>query len=136
MDIEKRCTKCGVQRKYKPRIRYCREVKMKGGYWCYGKLEVVQVEQKPGTRRPQDVAQRKLQLTERAIDEVNDLMFSLAARIGRLTKRSKVLSAKARRYAAAASMTDEEVEQQRQRRQALVEKRSASQRTRHIDLDE
>lgn len=139
--VLKRCTKCGTERKYPSRVRRCREQKFgKGSYWCYGALEVVAPTPKPEasttTRRPQEIAKRKLKQTERALTAVNEEVFTLAKRLGKLSQRSRQLSLKASRYAAAASMTDEEVEEQRQRRLEQIQKREASKRTRKIDLEE
>lgn len=138
--VEKRCTKCGVVRKYRPRIRHCREQKFgKGSYWCYGLLEAVATAPATKTvepKRPQDAARRKLAQTERAITALNDEVFKLAKRLGKLATKARQLSVKASRYAAASSMTDEEVEQLRQRRLEQQRKREASKRTRAIDLEE
>lgn len=136
--VLKRCVKCGDERKCKPRVLRCRVPKFgKGSFACYGRLEVVAKDapvKQP--RRPQDIAKRKLQQTERTIDDVQDEMLRLAARMGKLAKRQKSLGADARRYALTAAMTDDEYEAQRQRQHERQVKREASKVDRHIDLDD
>lgn len=138
--ILKKCTKCGVAREYKPRIRHCREQKFgNASYWCYGKLVAVvfpKAEQpsKP-VKRPQDTAKAKLVRTEKALDKVNAEVFALAKRLGVLSGRARSLSAWASRYAALASLSDAEVEAQRQKRLEQKAARALKTRTRAIDLE-
>jgi hypothetical protein len=136
--VKKRCVRCGVVRAYKPRIRHCREKKFGGSYWCYGELvAVAAVAPTPKPKpRPQEVARRKMQQTERALAAVNEEVFTLAKRLGVLSKRSRELARRASRYAAAASMSDAEVEQQRLKRLEQQALRLAKKRTRQIDLEE
>lgn len=159
MNVRKVCTKCGRASMVRPRARRCKiiEKRMGARFYCYGELMALSqavVERRkidvstapgltvglsvqpigPAQRRPQDVAQRSLEKTRKAITAGYLNLTKLARQQARQAKRITRMEAAAARYAKRASMTDAEVQAERDAREARSKARVK--KTRQISLEE
>ena len=107
-----RCEACGSVRRTNPRHKRCRLRRFgQGSYACWGRL--VPATRKAVTvvmmKRPQDVAQQKLDRARRMVTEKTRAMKRLATSL-------RLWEGRARYYAQRASLTDAEIEAERARR--------------------
>lgn len=118
--LKKRCTRCGVVREVRARQRRCHDRRFgPKSYCCWGQLVKVErakrvrkeetpmttqapTENATKTRRPQDVAAKKLEHARKKVAEKTRAMARLATQLRHWERRANY-------YAKRASMTDAEV---------------------------
>lgn len=143
--LKKRCTRCGVVADLPPRQRKCHERTFgRGSYCCWGRLERVVAPKKEkrmkvkaptenAKRRPQDVAQQKLEHARKMASAKTKAMARLATQL-------RAWERKASYYAKRASMTDAEILAEKVARIELIAnrrpKRRAIRLSKRTDLDQ
>lgn len=115
--VQRRCTKCGRSKLRTLRARTCNAIDNRFGclYYCGGQLEPVAEAPPPATTRPKATPQAK---AARKAEYHNRKISELIADVARVARQLATHQQRARRYAALAARTDDDIAREREARRA------------------